>query len=401
MGSIQELESPVAARCRPTPIRPIPDAPGGAPLHLAAPKTLSGVRVEGLDLARGLAILGMVLVNYSIDANEEHAGAWLISFIDALQGRAAAAFVVLAGIGISLLSRRARLFERPDLLREARTTLLKRAGFLFVTGMALLPLWPADILHFYAVYLLAAVLFLTVPDRVLWSGATAFVSTFVIMFFVFDYNEGWNTDSEYVYIWSSTFRRIWFDGYYPLFPWMAFILIGMWFGRQDLRDRKRRRRILVPALLCGVSLQLVSSYAVSLASLDELDIAIGPLDLLGTSPFPPGPVYIATSAAFALVVVILSLEVASRFPRNLLVRMLVASGQLALTIYVLHATLGLLLLDSLLETTGDALNVAAGAAGVFCLISMIFAFLWRREQARGPLEYIMRRVTSTSANASS
>ena len=75
--------------------------------------------------------------------------------------------------------------------------------------------------------------------------------------------------------------------------------------------------------------------------------------------------------------------------------MFVASGQLALSIYVLHATLGFLVLDSLLDTTADSLNVAAATAGVFCLISMTFAFVWRRDQERGPLEYIMRRLTAS------
>jgi len=189
-----------------------------------SPLPASQGRVQGFDLARGIAIIGMVLVNYSIDTNEEDAPDWLISLIGAIQGRAAAIFVVLAGVGISLLSQRARIENRPELFHSVRIILLKRAGFLLVLGISLIPLWPADILHFYAVYLTVSIFFLKVSSRTLWVSATILTGTFVILFFLLDYNAGWNTDGEYVYVWATTFRRLLFDGYYPLFPWMGFVL---------------------------------------------------------------------------------------------------------------------------------------------------------------------------------
>jgi uncharacterized protein len=395
----QQFQNPASIERRRSAVRLRPVAPSRGVSRLApVPSTLSSGRIEGLDLARGLAILGMVLVNFSIDANEQSAAEWLSFAVGAIQGRAAAVFVVIAGAGISLLVRRARLYQRADLLHRGRMTLLRRAGFLLVLGAALLPLWPADILHFYAAYLTVSLLFLNLPSRVLWSSAVAFTMTFVILFFVFDYNAAWNMDAEYVYVWSSTLRRISFDGYYPLFPWMAFILVGMWLGRQDLHDRQELNKLLKLALSIGVATQLFSWYVTAFtapAPATELDSTIGPLDLLGTSPYPPGPTYIVTSTAFAIAVIVLSLKAAAAFPKNLLVRMLVASGQLALSIYVLHATLGFLLLDSLLRANQDSLAVAVGTALVFCLVAMIFAVVWRRDFERGPLEFVMRRLAAS------
>ena len=66
-------------------------------------------RIIGYDLARALAVFGMVVVNFKIVKGAEDNGpAWLVSLVGLLSGRAAATFVVLAGIGISLLTQKPR-----------------------------------------------------------------------------------------------------------------------------------------------------------------------------------------------------------------------------------------------------------------------------------------------------
>lgn len=79
--------------------------------HPSAP-AVATARTPGYDVARALAILGMVLVNYKLRTDaEERAIGWPLWLANLLDGRAAALFVVLAGLGISLRSRRAR--EKP------------------------------------------------------------------------------------------------------------------------------------------------------------------------------------------------------------------------------------------------------------------------------------------------
>jgi len=64
----------------------------------------TGSRIVGLDLARGLAFLGMVIVNYKIilgfGASDPR---WLSEFLNHFTGRAAPLYVLLAGIGTTLL----------------------------------------------------------------------------------------------------------------------------------------------------------------------------------------------------------------------------------------------------------------------------------------------------------
>lgn len=54
-------------------------------------------RVPGYDLARAMAVLGMVVVNYtSMLEVSQYSPAWLEPVIDFLYGRAAVVFVMLA-----------------------------------------------------------------------------------------------------------------------------------------------------------------------------------------------------------------------------------------------------------------------------------------------------------------
>ena len=61
-------------------------------------------RIYGLDLARCIALLGMVLVNFRLAMVEssDRTSGWLFSIITALEGKASALFVILAGIGLGI-----------------------------------------------------------------------------------------------------------------------------------------------------------------------------------------------------------------------------------------------------------------------------------------------------------
>lgn len=354
-------------------------------------------RLYGLDFARAFAILGMVLVNYTAITDEGESPEWLLFLLGSIQGRAAAIFVVLAGTGISLLSGRARAEQRADLFREARRTLLKRAGFLLVVGVTLIRRWPPDILHFYAVYLTFSVFFLNASSRTLWSMATAMLFTFVFMFLNFDYNAGWTEEGRYAGLWTpmGMARRVFFNGYYPFFPWIAFLLSGMWLGRQKLDDPKFLKKALWSSLLIALCFQTVSWYLTGLSDFVDIESDIPALNLLSTDPYPPGPFYMITSASIAFVVIVVSLMFTSSHPSNFLTQMCIPTGQLALSIYVAHATLGLAFLDEMYFSYGESATLASTVAVAFCFVSTVFAVIWRRFFERGPIEFVMRKFTGS------
>jgi len=63
-------------------------------------------RIIGIDVARALAIVGMIIVNFKIAFGDK--GNYVYKFFAGLfEGKAAATFVVLAGIGIAFMSNNA------------------------------------------------------------------------------------------------------------------------------------------------------------------------------------------------------------------------------------------------------------------------------------------------------
>lgn len=340
----------------------------------------------------------MVLVNYTSITEEGESPEWLVFLLGTIQGRAAPIFVVLAGVGVSLLTRRARLEQDPALFREARLTLLKRAIFLLLLGAVLITKWRPDILHYYALYLTAALFFLRAPPRVLLGTAVLAIAAFFLLYVVFDYDAGWSEAGRYAGFWTvrGTFRRVFFDGYYPFFPWLAFILIGMWLGRQNLSADRFLNRTLWISLASAVCLQLASWYLSGLSSFVEIESDSDPSAIWSTDPYPPGPFYMATSTGFALALIVLSLKFAAAWPENWPAKVLVPTGQLALTIYVAHATLGFAVLSYLGEEYEESSTLAAATAVGFCLAAMVLAVLWRLRFERGPIELVMRKVTGAS-----
>ena len=65
-------------------------------------------RIDGFDFARALAVYGMVLVNFRTVMGGTEEPAWSEFLGSLVPGRASALFVILAGVGISLMTARAR-----------------------------------------------------------------------------------------------------------------------------------------------------------------------------------------------------------------------------------------------------------------------------------------------------
>ena len=269
---------------------------------------------------------------------------------------------------------------------HARRTLLKRALFLFVVGLLYTPLWPADILHFYGVNIAIAAFLLTASDRCLWSWATGLSLAFLILILIFDYEQGWDF-SKLVYLdfWTlkGMIRHIFCNGFHPVIPWLAFMLIGMWLGRQEVRDQLIRRRILWRSVLAAGSAEIFSLITTQLIP-GEAGI------IFGTDPMP---LYVAAGAGTAIAVIMICLELTLRYPEARILNPLVATGQLALTLYVAHVVIGMGFLESIGRLENQTLFFATASAIVFTALSILFSYIWRQRYQRCPLEWGMRKIT--------
>lgn len=353
-------------------------------------------RIVGLDIARAFAIVGMVIVNFKVTMSAENDGPqWLRTIAALFDGRAAATFVVLAGIGASLGSRRARNSGDPAQQRAAQLTLAKRALFLFVLGWAFFPIWPADILHYYGVYLAIGAILLFSSNRSLLTAAGASIVVAVIFVLSFDPFANWNLDDysyEGLVTPSGFFRNLLFDGFHPVFPWIAFYLFGMWLGRTDLRDSTWRRTLAVRAAIVVVMAEAAAWIVLGPkgSSLDELDEESWRW-LFTVEPIPPLPLYLAAGAGTAVLVILGSIWIGERLSERA-AEPLVSTGQLALTIYLAHVFVGMGILEAMGRLEEQTLGWAITTSLLFSLAIIPFCVLWRRRFDRGPLEWVMRRV---------
>lgn len=357
-------------------------------------------RLEGIDFARAIAIVGMTVVNFSIHiGHAEGDPAWLIELEGLFSGRAAASFVFLAGVGTALLTRRARRERTPETRRAARLSLLKRGAFLFLLGVAFRAQWPWDILHFYGVYLGFAALVFLWPARFLVALAAGVTALFAALYFALspvfglDYwaSPGFASPGE-------ALQDLFFTGHHPVTPWFAFFLVGMAVGRIDLHRSANHWRLLIGgAILIGLA-QAIHFAAVDLALVklipaEDWGFALAYVaDMFGTSAYPPAPLYIMFGLGTGMAVLSLSLMICASAARRRLFAPVIRTGQMALTFYLLHVYVGVTAAEWFLpEAAHSVWWLYAWVAGffVFCLVT---ATLWRRRFERGPVEWAMRRL---------
>lgn len=349
-------------------------------------------RIIGFDVARALAILGMVIVNFKIAMQAETGNTFLIRFASLFEGRAAALFVVLAGVGIALLSHKARKSDNTEKIRHIRNILSKRALFLFVFGLIFIPIWPADILHFYGIYILGSVWFLTSSHRNLWLVSGGAIVLSFLMLILLNYEAGWDFDTlQYVDFWTieGMLRHLFFNGFHPVFPWIAFLMVGLWLGQQDIRNPKFQRQLFSWSLLVVIATEIFSAVMVNQVGAGT-DLAY----LFATKPMPPSPFYIVAATASALAVIMVCLLVTQHKPAKWWFP-LIATGQLALTLYVAHVIFGMGIMDELgMLNQSNSIEATYIATGLFYGGAILFATMWRKYYSRGPLESVMRRLTA-------
>jgi uncharacterized membrane protein YeiB len=387
-----------------------PDAgPAPAATEVPAPKTAArphgegsapAGRIAGYDVARALAVLGMVVVHFSLVMSfrqlETHWAGWLVELLD---GRAAATFVILAGVGVTLRSRGAVRGGDPKALSAVRAGLLRRGLFLLAMGFVNLAIWPGDILRVYGVSLLLVPWLLQVSGRALWAISLAFVLGFALLLVPLDYGRNWDWHTlTYRNLWTPAglVRNLFYDGFRSVFPWTGLLVLGMWLGRLDVEGRRTTRVLLVAGIAAWLLTELVSHALLgALVGQEQGPEAEEARALFGTQSMPPLPLFLLSASGFAVAVIAASLLVARRFPGNVVVRALVATGQLALTWYVAHIVLGLGALVALGLVEDQPLTAALACAAGFYTAAALLSLWWKSRFRYGPLEGLLRWATAS------
>ncbi|MCH1625321.1 DUF418 domain-containing protein [Fredinandcohnia quinoae] len=355
-------------------------------------------RIEGLDFARALALFGMFVVNYKVIVEAEGNGSeWLIWFTELFQGRASAVFVLLAGIGISLMTKKARNGDS-NIIRISKKNIWKRSAFLFLLGMVLYVVgWTGDILHYYGVFMFIASFLIATSSKMIIIICSLFGLIAQIMQVTSNYLKGWNHDRpfiEYTDFWTieGFMRNLLFNGYHPIFPWICFFLLGMIIGRLELTNKNLIKKMGNISFLLLLFFEITSRVLLQ-SSLKILDLESASY-LFQTGPIPPNLFYLTSNASSAVLIVVISINVTRKFSGNWLVKALINTGQLSLTHYVSHVFVGIGILVLLGRLVNQTLELSLIFSTLFFVGSMLFSIIWRKKFKRGPIEWMMRKLVN-------
>ncbi|MGI9017466.1 MAG: DUF418 domain-containing protein [Euzebya sp.] len=330
-------------------------------------------RIQGIDMARALAILGMVTVHFGpFDPETSTLVGKVYRFS---YGRASVLFVLLAGVGISLLFR-----ARPA--TQARIRIAWRVLVFFPVGVMLqgLPTPVAVILQFYAIYYALGGVVATLRTR--WLGlltVTWLVLGPLIFLALQDPTLGGRGTATDLGDPVRLIGDLLLTGFYPLVTWAPPLLIGLLVGRTDLRDTTSNMVLTV----AGLATAAVAYGGSEIGRASGGDLAGS--SLLLAEGHTGAPLNVLGTSGVAVAVLGICLLVARGLPR--ISWHLVAIGQMALTVYVGHL-LVLAVQPEWLEGRASVSD-AVTKVGRFYLVVAVLCVAWRAFFQRGPLEALL------------
>ena len=328
---------------------------------VAAGSASSAVRTRlvGLDVARCLALLGM-MATHVLDARTPDGDLATTQWLAG--GRASALFAVLAGVSLALVSGRRVPMGGKDRL-SVSLGILVRAVFVGLVGLFLgvLGTGIAVILTYYGVVLLLALPFLALRARTLlglaaaWAVLSPLVSQVVrpeLPLRQFD-----SPAPEQLAEPGRLLGELLFTGYYPAFCWLAYALLGMGLGRLDLRPAGTALRVAVVGLVVAVGATVVSWVASAAAGFTGDDLAAIEGGMFGQTPLgewrwlsvvaahSTTPFDLLQTGGSALLVIGACLLLAAGVDRLLgeagvrVLAVLFGAGTATLTLYTLHVVM--------------------------------------------------------------
>ncbi len=386
-------------------------------------------RILGLDVARGLAILGMAGAHVGVTEAFEWGDP--TTWTDLVHGRSSILFALLAGVSIALMTGRDVLPER-ERLPSIRLNLVGRGAVIFVIGLALelLNTPIAVILTLYGLLYVAVIPVLRWRPRQLLLGAAvlALAGPALLALLSAVALQPFGAGIGFVLY-----------GTYPITVWLALVLGGMALGRLRVQEV----RTAVVALVVGVVLaaigyglgalgagaglggetgSIVSSTSASSGS-ESIEIlpdeslsssfipddvmppsgwesypeALAATDPLGSmvravfavDPHSGGTAEILGSGGFALAVVALCLLLSRPLRWPLLP--LGALGSMPLTAYSLHVV-------SVVLVAGPGGFIADNAFWALTAVGLLLVTtLWAMFVGRGPLERLVGKGAAAMA----
>lgn len=398
-------------------------------------------RITGLDTARAVAILGMIATHVFPLLQSEPDGALTPTWVGAsLTGVSSALFVVLAGVGLTLLTK-----NTSDVF-TSRVQLSLRALALVAIGLLLGHAGSnvAIILVHYGVLFLLAMWCIQLSSRILTITAVAWVVLApllhgVLTRFMQLQAGGATAYAEHWRLWTSptlfdvmqqpllTLWDIFFTGYYPVLSFFGYVLLGMAIGRTNMHKWSTSASLLsigiVSYVVCrglgawlltddafanrtahttGVPVEQLPAMSATGASINT-DLAMGAPHWYGLAvPHSGAPLDIYSTAGAAMAVIGFFLLITRVGLVRKLLFPLSATGMIALTAYVVHVIVTALWPTDWSQTmqVADPMFVDAWIMLiVHWVIVVAIGVIVHFAGVRGPLESLLGKISNVGSAA--
>lgn len=371
-----------------TETRPVPPrAVRGASMSVS----VSGARLQGVDVARAVALLGMMAAHVGGIA-EQLDWADPTTWSAVANGRPSALFAVLAGVSIGLTSGRTAP-PGPPTIGRVRARLAIRAAAVVAIGFVLIALeTPVYVIlpTYGALFVLVIPLLRVRPAWLLTiAGACAVLSPVVAVATAPAFADAGMVGVQLGLV-------------YPVVTFLAYVLVGLAVARLGLRggDRGAQVALLVSGALVAATAYVVGTVLAPLPAGAAFAFPGVPYAADGSSPgqalaqlflsprdHSSTTVDVVGTAGVAVAVIALCTLVFDGHGRlaERIAFPLAAVGSMPLTVYSGH-----LVVIALLSEYPES----AAAWGWFALVSIVFAMTWRRFLGRGPLERAVAALAS-------
>ncbi|WP_432496547.1 heparan-alpha-glucosaminide N-acetyltransferase domain-containing protein [Kineococcus auxinigenes] len=373
-------------------------APSPSPTD--APTT---ARVVGVDLARAVAIAGMMAAHVLPEAAPGLPGA----LYDLADGRASGLFGVLAGVSLGLSTRRTPPAARSR--TAARAGIAVRGLLVALLGLALVSAGSrvAIVLPYYGVAFLLVLPALWWPARRLAVLAGAWLVAGPLVGFGLRGAYGLDPVYEQPTLLGlahpgELLRTLLLTGYYPVIGWTGYLLLGLAVARAGLLGAPAALRLLGTGVVLAAGARVVSALLLGpgggLARLAELGVAPGtpswafhgtvptasPWFLAVAEPHSGTPLDLLHTSGTALLVLGAALLLPAAATRFL--RPVAAFGSMPLSVYTAHVL-------ALAAHPGDSPALLAGHV----LVGVALATAWQLTAGRGPLEGVLSSAARGAA----
>ncbi|MEN2737838.1 heparan-alpha-glucosaminide N-acetyltransferase domain-containing protein [Microbacterium sp. X-17] len=353
-----------------------------SPALTGAWQRLSGPgRLEGVDLARGLAVIGMLASHLLTLAPFDPADPGA-TWPDLVNGRSSILFATLAGVSIGLMTGGTRI-PTGERRRDARFRIAVRAGVIWLIGVVLvctlLPVFV--ILPAYGILFLLALPLLGLSARALFAIAAVVAVGMPFLQPILSDLPLWENPYGHLLALLTGWH-------YPFTLWFAFLAAGMGLARLGLRSIA----VCTIGALVGLGIAFVA-FALSPA-VGEGEVAGDYWARVWTGhAHSSGLLEAVGSGAFAIAVICLCMLLC-RTPVRWLVLPLRAVGSMPLTAYTAQLLAWAAWALVALGTTESLLGFRAlGPFWPLTIALVLACTAWALTLGRGPLEWVLDTVS--------